>query len=255
MRLVVTILAVYLAIAPDAPAQSQDAARAIIDKAIEAQGGEKQVAKQRIMHIKVEGKVATDQARTKFVAYVVEDTWQLPGQFKSVRRMQEKDAVWSQSVEVIDGAKGWRTRKGKVTDIPRQGLANHAGAWQMFNLDRLWFLSDQRFELSVLDEIKVEGKPAVGVLVQINPKGPRVDKLYFDKSSGLLVKWDQGLNGSVAEIFYSDYQEKGGLKHYRKKTTFIDGKLYDEGRVTELQFFDRLDPKMFAKPLGADELN
>ena len=49
-------------------------------------------------------------------------------------------------------------------------------------------------------------------------------------------------------MFYSDYQEKDGLKHYRKISGFGNGVLIEEGMVTELEFFNKLDPKIFAKP-------
>ena len=38
------------------------------------------------------------------------------------------------------------------------------------------------------------------------------------------------------------------MKHYRKITAYRDGKKMFEGKVTELEFFDKLEDKVFAKP-------
>ena len=50
------------------------------------------------------------------------------------------------------------------------------------------------------------------------------------------------------EVTFSDYQEKDGLKHYKKIVAHRDGKKVVDARVTEVEFFEKLDPKVFAKP-------
>src|SRR5436853_6227629 len=96
------------------------------------------------------------------------------------------------------------------------------------DLDRLGFLNEKGMELSALDETKVDGKPAVGV--RVKSKGHRDVQLYFDKSSGLLVKrqykvLDPGSGQEVSqEVVFGDYQDKDGVKHYRKIAAYRDGK-------------------------------
>jgi hypothetical protein len=248
MRPLGALVAVCLVLVPGGPAHGQDSARAIIEKAIEAQGGEKQVAKLRIMGIKVEGR-AHDQVRGQ-TPIVTEDTWQLPEQYKSVRRFQvEKDATF-EAILVIDGDKGWRMINGKITDLSKERVADIRKGQQQHHLHPLLYVNDQGRELAVLEEIKIAGKPAVGVLVKT--EGQSDVKLYFDKSSGLLVKSERNFGRpgleNLTEVYYSDYQEKDGLKHYRRISGFVNGELAQEGTVTELEFFTKLDPKVFAKP-------
>ncbi len=154
---------------------------------------------------------------------------------------------------MIDGKKGWARQGDETVDL----VADLFEVWDTMqgeDLDRLGFLNDKDREFSVLDEIKIQGKPAVGVLVK--SKGRRDVRLFFDKSSGLLVKRERWLHGDVTnkgyleETFFSDYQEKDGLKHYRQISVHLHGKGRWEGKVTELEFFDKLDPKLFAKPKG-----
>ena len=229
---------------------AQDKPRAIVEKAIQAQGGDAKVAKLRIMRIKVEGKIDLAPELNN-LSFVIEDAWQMPGQYKTVLRIQlNKDMAHAHTL-VIDGDKGWTMVDGKISDPSKEELAEFRDQKQGEDLDRLGFLNDKGRELSVLDEIKIEGKPAVGVLVKT--KGHRDVKLYFDKSSGLLVKRERRIAGdagkeTLQEVFFSDYQEKDGLKHYRKISALHDGKKFVEGTVTEIEFFEKLDPKVFAKP-------
>jgi hypothetical protein len=141
---------------------------------------------------------------------------------------------------------------GQVRDMPKEALAQKK-KWKFAkDLDRLGFLGDAGIALSVLDEINVEGKSAVGVLVKA--QGQPDTQLYFDKTTGLLVKRVQRVLDPSSgkelqgEVIYSDYQEKDGLKHYGKTAAFIDGKKVIDARVTEVEFFEKLDPKVFARP-------
>ena len=250
MRPLGAMFAVCFLLAPGASLYGQDGARAIIEKAIQAQGGDKQVSKLRIMRIKVEGKIDVGPG-LKNLPFVIEDTWQMPGQYKTTQRIQlKKDLAYAHTI-VIDGDKGWKRVDGNVSDLSKQELAEFRDQKQGEDLDRLGFLNDKGRELSLLDEIKSEGKPAVGVLVKT--KAQRDVKLYFDKSSGLLVKRERRIGGPAGkevlqEVFFRDYQEKDGVKHYRKILGLQNGQRVVEGTVTELEFFDKLDPKMFAKP-------
>jgi hypothetical protein len=175
----------------------------------------------------------------------------MPNRYKteSSYRLMGKKVTQTQ---VIDGDKGWIQTDGQVQDMPKEALAEMKEQKYAEDLDRLGFLSEKGIEFSVLDEIKVEGKPAVGVLVKY--KGHRDAKLYFDKASGLLVKREQRvLDPSSSkevrqEVIFSDYQEKGGLKHYKKIVVLRDGKKVIDARVTEVEFFEKLDAKVFAKP-------
>jgi hypothetical protein len=229
---------------------AQDAARVIVEKAIQAQGGKAKVAKLRRMRIKAEG--ATDLVPDQpNVPFTIEDTWQMPNQYKTESSLQLMGKKFTQT-QVIDGDKGWIQADGQVQEMPNDALAEMKEQKYAEDLDRLRFLDDKGIELSLLDEIKVGKQPAVGVLVK--SKNHRDVKLYFDKATGLLVKREQQVldpsSGKEVkqEVVFSDYQEKDGLKHYKRIVAFRDGRKVIEAKVTEIQFFEKLDPKVFAKP-------
>jgi hypothetical protein len=229
---------------------AQDGARAIVEKAIRAQGGEAKVGKLRTMRIKAEGTTDLVPGHPN-LPFTIEDTWQMPDRYKTEFRVQLMGKKFTQT-QVIDGDKGWIRTNGQVQDMPKEAVAEMKEQRYAEDLDRLGFLSENGIELSALNEIKIEGKSAVGVLVK--SKGHRDVKLYFDRASGLLVKREQRVldpssNKEVhQEVFFSDYREKDGLKHYQKIVALRDGKKVIEARVTEVEFFEKLDAKVFAKP-------
>jgi hypothetical protein len=228
----------------------QDKPRVIVERAIQAQGGETKIAKLRMMRIKVEGTTDLFPGQPNF-PITVEDIWKMPGQYKSTSRFQLMGNAVTQ-IQAIDGDSGWIQFNGQTQDMPKEALAEMKEQKYAEDLDRLSFLNEKGVELSALDESKVDGKPAVGILVK--SKAHRDVKLYFDKSSGLLVKRQHNVLDPTSgkevsqEVLFSDFQDKDGVKHYRKIAAFRDDKKLFEGKVTELEFFDKLEDKVFARP-------
>src|SRR5262249_13066562 len=145
MRPLGVMVAVGWVLLASARVHGQDSARAIIEKAIQAQGGEKQVVKLRIMRIKVEGMIH-DPVQGK-VAFVIENTWQLPGQYKSVHRIQLKKDMAAEHAIVIDGGKGWTLRNGKLREVSEAGLARYRDQKPGAFLHPLGFLNEKVREL------------------------------------------------------------------------------------------------------------
>jgi hypothetical protein len=244
-----TGMAVCALFASAASACAQANARTVIERAIEAQGGEAKVAQLRTMRIKVEGSAELIPGQP--MALVVEDIWQMPDRYKSTSILSLGGRKVTQT-QTIDGDKGWIQVDGMVQDMPKDALAEMKEQKYAEDLDRISFLKDTGMELSLLDEVKVSGSPAAGVLVK--SKGHRDVKLYFDKETGLLLKREHSVldpaSGKMAvqEVVFGDYQEKDGLKHYKAITAYRDGKKLIEAKVTEIELLQKLDEKVFAKP-------
>ena len=248
MNKIATILSMLLISVSGVSAQ--DKARAIIEKAIQAQGGEAKVAKLRTMRIKVEGTMSFVPGQPD-LPFTIEDVWQMPHRYKTSSTFQLQDQKFIQ-IQAIDGDKGWVQANGQTQEMPREALDEMKEQVYAEDLDRLAFLTEKNVEISTVDPLEVDGRPAVGVIVKM--KGHRDVKLCFDRASGLLVKREHRLLDSTSgkevlqEVLFSDYQEKDGLKHYRKIVAFRDRKKVIDARVTEITVFDKLDEKVFAKP-------
>src|SRR5207244_7786969 len=142
-----------------ADVHAQDEGRAIVEKAIEAQGGEANVAKLRTMRIKVEGTTDLIPGQPN-LPFTIEDTWQMPNQYKTSSTFQFQGKKFTQT-QVIDGDKGWIQQDGQTQDLSREAIAEMKEQKYAEDLDRLGFLKEKQIELSVLEEIKIDGKPAV----------------------------------------------------------------------------------------------
>jgi hypothetical protein len=232
-----------------APA-ADDVARAVIEKAIKAQGGAAKVAKLRVMRIKVEGTM-TLAAGQPAVSFVIEDWWQMPDRYKTTSRFDLGGKKVSQT-QALDGETGWMQLDGVAQDLPKEAVAEMREQKYAEDLDRLGFLADRGVDVSSAGGAKVGGRDAVGVVVKSN--GHRPVTLYFDKETGLLAKREHkvadGATGKdvTQEVVFGDYREADGLKHYHTLTAYRDGKKWVEAKVVELEFFDKPDKKVFAKP-------
>ena len=242
--------AITMALLSPVAMASDDAVRGVVEKAIKAQGGADKVAKLRAMRIKAEGTInlVPDQPVIRFV---IEDWWQMPDQYKTTSRFELGGKKVNQT-QALDRENGWIQFDGMTQDMPKEAVAEMREQKYAEDLDRLGFLKDKGIDLTALGESKVDGRAAVGVLIK--SKGHRDVKLWFDKESGLLVRrdhrvLDSGTGKEVPqEVVFSDYRETDGVKHYRTLTAYRDGKKIIDAKVREIEFFDMLDKKVFAKP-------
>jgi hypothetical protein len=228
---------------------SDDAARRVIEKAIKAQGGAVKVARLRVMRIKVEGTMSLVHGQPA-IPFVLEDWWQMPDRYKTTSRFELGGKKVSQTQAIV-GATGWMQLDGVTQDLPKEAVAEMREQKYAEDLDRLGFLADKGIDITALGESKVGGRVAVGVLIK--SKGHRDVKLWLDKENGLLVKREHRVLDNTGkevaqEVVFSDYRETDGVKHYHALTAYRDGTKIIEAKVREIEFFDKLDKKVFARP-------
>jgi hypothetical protein len=240
-------LSVCLSLGAVSSGGGPDEARAIIDKAIQARGGDAGLAKLGLVRIKGTGK---ETGNGPEVALTWEQTAQLPDRIKSVQSLRFSGQMHSVTV-VIDRDQGWFRSNDQTQEIPAKMLASMKEELYVNALELMLPLRGKEYELSTLPETKVQGRPAVGV--KVTSKGHEDVKLFFDKESGFLVKrqrhMDSGMGRKVTEeVVYSDYREAEKMQVPRKLIKLLDGKKVSEHLVTEVQFLDKIDDRVFAKP-------
>lgn len=241
------VLAVGLLFASVAAAD--EAAQAVIDKAVKAAGGLESLTKFKAAHWKGKGKFF---GFGEGIDYVGEWWQQLPGQMKTVIDA-EFGGMKIQNVRIVSGDKAWATNMGTIEELDKEQLSE---AHQALHYDRvvvLWPLRDKGFELTALGESMVEKQPALGVKVSF--KGRRDVQLFFDKDSGLLVKAsmkvkDQGTGGQEVEqeMYYSGHKNVQGRMVPMKAVIKREGTIYIEAEITEYERLENLDDKVFTKP-------
>jgi hypothetical protein len=247
MRLIpIPAIAFGLLLLPAGGARADDATKAIIDKAIKAHGGAEKIGKEKAAQTKSKGTLSL-MGGLNFT----EETTVQPDRLKSVLQL-EAGGNTIQVTTVFDGKKAWASVNGQTQELEGKVLDEMKEASYMTRLARLAVLKDNEYELSPLGEVKVNGKPAVGI--RVASKGHRDVNLYFDKESGLLAKLERqavdAMTGEdvAEERIITEYQEIDGVKVPKKAVINRDGKKFIEAEVVEIKFRDKFDESEFAKP-------
>ncbi len=218
-------------------------ARAIIDKAIKAAGGEAKLDKLKAITGKEKG-VYYGMGEDGF-PYTANFAIQWPDKFRL-----EVEGVFT---IVLDGNKGWTRMGDTVKEMGKDELALQILNHRAGLINSLTPLKDKAFQLKTIGDAKI-GKQAVQG-VQVSRKDYPDVKLYFAKDTGLLVKSEYRSKAAEQEFkevsqatYFSDYRDVDGAKVSYKRVMKRDDKLYLEAEVTEMKVAEKLDAKVFAKP-------
>lgn len=232
----------------DAAAQEVDsaAARKIIDRAIEAAGGREALKRyEKPFYMVCKGKALGGTGWDEFANEVT--TW-LP---EKDSRDQESTSNGKKRVSGsrFNGEKGWQigySSRGGTTEMNAMAVELTRERLYFDWVNTLLPLDETEFKLTALDEIMVDGRPAVGVKVsRTNQKDVR---LYFDKDAMTLVKQVIDYNGRISERYYDDFAELDGLVYPKKLVHYVNGNKVIEMETAEFKFLDEVDEAIFEQP-------
>ncbi len=228
-------------------ASAQTEVRAIVEKAVKAHGAAEKLAKIKAIQLKNKGTLELLGG----LAFTQEVSILQPDRFKDVMKLdvQGKEVT---VITVFDGKKAWVSADGKTMELKDKVLEEIKEAMHLMRVMRLLFLKDKTVELSLLGEIKVNDRPAVGVKAVC--KGHRDVDLFFDKETGLLAKVLRRAVDPMSDQEYTEeriiteYQEIDGNKTAKKVLVTRDGKKFLEAEVLEVKYPATIDESEFAKP-------
>jgi hypothetical protein len=226
-----------------APADDQDA-KAILDKAIKALGGEDRLAKAEAFTWKGKSAINFNGNENEFDGQVT-----IQG-LDHYRNEFGNDQF--KGVIVLSGDKGWRKFGDNGGEMEGEAAANEKrNVYLMVVPIRLVPLKGKGFKYETVGEEKVGGKPAVGLKVT----GPdnKDFTIYFDKESGLPVKQVAkvvGFQGQeyTQETTFGDYKDFDGIKKATKVENKRDGEPFLTLTVSEFKVVDKVAPETFAEP-------
>ena len=231
-------------------ARADDAAdaRAILDEAIKAHGGEAALGKFVAMYYKVKGTEFDGDMKTP-----LSFEWFFQGDDKETTiSYDENDKVTD--VEVVNGKEGWTKDASRVTEPMAKEQVEFQQELIYLNWATMFVpLKAKGFRLSLAGETDVAGRKAVGILVSHDKHSPVT--LYFDKETHLLAKYGRKFKEPDSgkeineECVFSDYHAAQDTKQPFKAETFWDGVKANESRIVEMKLYDKpLDEKLFSKP-------
>jgi hypothetical protein len=226
----------------------EEEAKALLIRAIKAHGGEEALEKYRASRSWSKGKIK--MAGLGEVEFIEEVATMLPNKFKELMRL-ECGGKTALLVTLVNGDKVSMACDGKAFPITNDLKKALQDAHHLMKISRLGtLLKDRSYEFAPLGEIKVEGKPAVGV--RISARGKKDVNVYFDRETGLLAKVEHRTIDPTTrkevteERIILEYQKgKEGLPHPKKALIRHNGQKYLEAEVTEVELLEKLDDSVF----------
>jgi len=227
--------------------EAQTDARAIVEKAIKAHGGEEHLKKHQAGTIKTKGRLEILGG----FDFTQEMSYQIPDKFRDDLEF-ELMGMKIRTLTVYNAGKAGLEVNGKKIDMGKKLDDALKEATQMFEAGRLVGLRRKGYELSIVGEADVNGKPAVGI--RVVKEGQRDMNLYFDKKSGLMVKTErrtidlQSDQEITEERIITEYKKIDGVPQAAKVLINRDGKKFLEAEIVEQKEFEKLDDSVFKLP-------
>jgi serine/threonine-protein kinase len=227
-------------------AADQELSLALIDRAIKAHGGPAALARARVMTRKGTGASTTGPKPTSVEEELTVD---LPQRYRRASTREVGKQKYS-TVRVLNGDKGWNMAGKKPISMSGPLLKNaREDAYGLWLMTLVPLREEPGFALTPLGEDRVGGQPADGVLV--HRQGHEDRCLYFDRTTGLLVKvqrrdWQAG-RVQVRETVFSGYKDFEGLKLPTRAEEWLNGKSVETASFS-YQLGQKVDERLFTMP-------
>ena len=222
----------------------------VLKKAIQAHGGEANLAKYKAASVKFKGKL---EVAGQSLDITGEQSVLIPDKFRVAMAFQI-NGMNIDTVQIFDGKSLWVTVLGKTMELKDEALIKEIK--ESYAVERaagLVGLLAKEYELSAIGDVKVKDKDAVGI--RVSKKGQRDINLFFDKKSNLLIKTEYrsrlpmgGDQEVTQEKYFFDHKEVTGLMSPRRMVMEHDGKQILDIEMTDTQVLETLDPAIFNKP-------
>jgi hypothetical protein len=230
---------------------ADDQPKDIITQAIKAHGGEEALTKYKAGTSKGKGKINIPGAGE--VDFTQETSHMLPDKLKESLQM----AIGGQNISIltlIDGDSCIIEANGKAVDLNDTMKESFKDVGHKLKIVKLVpLLREKGYELSLIGEEKVEGKPCVGI--RVVAKEHNDVNIYFDKETHLLRKLEFRTkdpftgNEMNEERIILEYQNNKEINApvFKKVMVKHDGKTFLEIDLSDVQLLEKLDESEFKK--------
>jgi hypothetical protein len=231
---------------PHARADDREAALGVINDAIRADGGEERLARCRIMTRNARGTFFFFGKDVKFTTQLV---LEFPDRLRDTIEV-EQDNQKVRILRVVTPNGAWTSTAGAAAEMNKPEADELREEMYVLWLTTLMPLKDAAFQLAVLPESKVDGRPAAAI--KVSRAGHPDVKLHFDTQTKRLTKLERqarevGLSVNK-EYLFSEPRDFEGVTRATKQIEFAAGKKTTELLVTSFAFPGKVEESTFAKP-------
>ena len=228
-------------------ANDREVALAVIERGIQAHGGDEALGRIRAAR-RVAGGMLT--AAGQNLSFADEFLLLLPDRLRLEQVLGSGNRK-TRVLTVVNGDKGWQSTGGAVTEMPKERLEEIREEAYVFWVTTLVPLKgDAEFQLAPLPKAKLNDRPASGV--QVARKDRPDVRLWFDDETGLLVKIERKARsqGRLADKEYllSEHKEFDGVKLATRRVEKLNGQKFSDVTVSSYQLPQQVDESQFAKP-------
>jgi hypothetical protein len=220
--------------------------KTLIEQAIKAHGGADELKKTTVSVSQFKGKIQSPVGELDVSGEIASDK----DQRQRVSLQFEVMGVKVDVLTVLKNDGGWAKANDTVIDLNADQIAEAREQTHAQWVASLVPLLGPEYKLAGRGEVKVQDKPAFGVIVS---RADRRDvQLFFDKESHLLVKTEQRVKDDTGkemtqESFYSNFQEKDARQPMRLLVR-RDDMPYMDAEITSFQTRAKLEDSLFEKP-------
>jgi hypothetical protein len=237
------LVATTLSLAGPARADERADALAVLNRAIQAHGGEVGLFKARNFSRNGVGTVLVMGMEEPFTEDLAAA---LPDKMRQSVELNARAKVTT----VFNGEQGWQVSFGPARELGKDFRDELREELYIWWLTTLVPLKGDTFQLAPVPEITVSGEAAAGI--KATSTGRPEAKLYFNKQTGLLVKIERRARhaGQMVsrEYYYGDHKEFDGVKLYTRLTELINGRKNSELTGATYKILPRIDDSTFARP-------
>ena len=227
----------------------ENEAKAIVDQAIHATGGEAKLSKAKAITWKTKGTLRFGDNENKYTAHAT-----LAGLDKFRQEFEgEFGGNQVKGVVVLNGNRAWRKFGDMSMTLDADAVANEkrSAYLQAIGAVTLLPLKSADFQIAAASEEKVGDADAVGIKVMA--ADGKDFKIFFDKTSKLPVKVVANVRGFGGDEFsqetvYSDFKDFDGIKKATKIQAKRNGQVFLDAELIEFKTLDEVAADAFEEP-------
>ncbi len=242
-------LVVCCAVSVAAPVVQADDTLDVVKKAIKANGGKAVIEKQKALVLQGKGTVDANGMKLEYTA-----TWKI--EYPRRMRVEIDTEVMGQTFKVLqvyNGKEGWQ----KVGDMETMSLPDGQLSALKMQLQVevagtfVPLLDKTKYTVSNIGDVKVNGKPAIGLNVT-NKTGMDVN-FYLDPKTYLLIKQEYQTKNETGKevtqsVFMKKYKKVKGVPFPMSLEILHDGKKYVTAEFSDVAIKEKLEDSLFKKP-------